>query len=427
MGNGAGRIGLIAAVAGFSLAAVAADFDVRAFGAKGDGVAKDTEAIQSAVDKCAKDGGGRVVLTNGVFLTAPFQLRSNVEFHIAEGAVLRGSSDLADYPEWKEVKGIADHDALPRMRNACLMLADCVTNVAVTGKGTIDANGRSFVREKTGDWTGWQFERTVDPTKSMPRVCFFVGCRGVKVEDVTLINGPAGWSYWIHDCDDVLFDRCRVKVDVRFPNNDGIHVNSSRNVIIRNCDLETGDDSIIVRANNRSLAENKICEHVVVSNCTLRSWSAGIRLGWTNDGVIRNCVFRNIKMRDCTNGISLSLPQKGGWNAYDYGREPTRFDNLLFEDIEMDGIYGRPVFASVESADKGTLCDGFYDIVLRRVRARCLEKPLLQGRADAIVRLTFDDCDFKVVSDSELPGYHRHGAADWCRRPGDTNRFAEIR
>ena len=409
------------------MAAVAADFNVRDFGAKGDGGAKDTVAIQRAIDACAKAGGGRVVITNGVFLTAPIRLLSNVEFHIAEGAVLRGSSDLADYPEWKEVKGIVNHDALPRMRNACLVLADCVTNVAVTGMGVIDANGRSFVREKTGDWTGWQFERTVDPTKSMPRVFFFVGCRGLRVEDVTLINGPAGWSYWIHDCDDVIFDRCRVKVDVRFPNNDGIHVNSSRDVIIRNCDLETGDDSIIVRANNRSLAENKVCERVVVSNCTMRSWSAGIRIGWTNDGVIRNCVFRDLKMRDCTNGISLSLPQQGGWNAYDYGREPTRFENLLFEDIEMDGVYGRPVFAFVESADKGTLCDGFYNVVLRSVRARCLEKPLLQGRADAIVRLTFDDCDFNVVSDAELPNYRRHGAADWCRRHGDTNRFAEIR
>ena len=182
------------------------------------------------------------------------------------------------------------------MRSACLVLADCVTNVAITGRGVIDANGKSFVREKTGDWTGWQFERIVDPTKSMPRVCFFVGCRGVRVEDVTLVNGPAGWSYWVHDCDDVLFDRCRVKVDVRYPNNDGIHINSSRDVMIRNCDLETGDDSIIVRANNRSLAENKVCERVVVSNCTMRSWSAGIRIGWANDGVIRNCTFRKCGM-----------------------------------------------------------------------------------------------------------------------------------
>ena len=406
-----------------ALAAPAADFDVRTFGARGDGEVKDTVAIQAAIDACVKAGGGRVTLTNGVFLTTPIRLGSNVELHVAAGAVLRGSADLADYPDWPEVKGVADHDALPRMRNACLVLADSVTNVAITGRGTIDANGRSFVREKTGDWTGWRFERIVDMTKSMPRVCFFVGCRGVRVEDVLLVNGPAGWSYWIHDCDDVLFDRCRVKVDVRYPNNDGIHVNSSRDVTIRNCDLETGDDSIIVRANNRSLAENKVCERVAVSNCTLRSWSAGIRIGWTNDGVIRNCTFRNIKMRDVTNGISLSLPSKGG---YDYGREPTRCENLLFEDIEMDGVYGRPVFASVAPVEKGTLCDGFYDIVLRRVHSRGLEKPLLQGRADAIVHMTFDRCDFKVVSDAELPGFQRHGAAAWCRRAGAENRFCEV-
>ena len=95
-----------------------------------------------------------------------------------------------------------------------------------------------------------------------------------------MVNQPAGWSYWIHDCDYVAFDRVKIFAEVEYPNNDGIHINSSRNVTISNCDITCGDDSIIVRANNASLAENKVCEKVCVTNCNLTSYSGGIRIGW---------------------------------------------------------------------------------------------------------------------------------------------------
>ena len=415
---------LLAAFA--TVGAGAADFDPRAFGAKGDGVAKDTAAIQRAIDTCVAAGGGRVVLTNGIFLTAPIVLGSGVELHLAKGATLLGSADLADYPN-RNVEGLVN-EWMPRARNTSLVFAAHARNVSITGEGTIDANGRRFVvRKQEPDWTGWEYVRKVDITKSMPRVVFFFACRGVRVTDVTLTNGPAGWSYWVHDCDDVLFDRCKVKVNVAYPNNDGIHINSSRDVIVRNCDLETGDDSIIVRANNHSLAraENPVCERVVVSNCVLRSWSSGIRIAWANDGEIRNCVFRDLVMRDTTVGITLVLPIAGGWNRYDYGREATSVHDLLFENIEMKEIYGRPIYSFIESAEKGTRCAGVRDVTFRNVRARALELPLWCGRADVPTRnIVYDRCAFTKVSDDELPGYRRHGAF-WDRFPGRTDTFTE--
>ena len=107
-------------------------------------------------------------------------------------------------------------------------------------------------------------------------------------------NQPSGWSYWIHDCDYVSFNKCKIIANVQYPNNDGIHINSSRNVTVSNCDISCGDDCIIVRANNLSLAENKVCEKVTVTNCNLTSYANGIRIGWMGDGVIRNCSFSNI-------------------------------------------------------------------------------------------------------------------------------------
>ena len=106
-----------------------------------------------------------------------------------------------------------------------------------------------------------------------------------------MVNQPAGWSYWIHDCDFVTCDRLKINANVQYPNNDGIHINSSRNVTVSNCSIVCGDDCLVVRANNASLSENKVCERVVVTNCNLTSYASGIRIGWLNDGVIKNCAF----------------------------------------------------------------------------------------------------------------------------------------
>jgi len=146
---------------------------------------------------------------------------------------------------------------VPRWRNASIIYADEAENIAISGRGTIDCNGKAHVREKTDpNWKGMQYERIAPRRESLPRVVFFAGCKNVSITDVTMTNQPAGWSYWIHDCDCVKFDRCNILADVRYPNNDGIHINSCRDVTISNCFVETGDDAIIIRANNRS---NKRC------------------------------------------------------------------------------------------------------------------------------------------------------------------------
>jgi hypothetical protein len=172
-------------------------------------------------------------------------------------------------------------------------------------------------------------------------VVFFAGCTDVTVTDVTMRNQPAGWSYWIHDCDRVRFDRCTILADVRYPNNDGIHLNCSRDVTISNCIIESGDDSIVLRANSRSLKENKALERVTITNCVFRSWSAAIRLGWSNGGVIRDCNLSNIVIYDSSKGVSIDLPEYKFRNpedaSNDYGREATLIENISFSNTEKLG------------------------------------------------------------------------------------------
>lgn len=409
-------------LAQFALAAMcgsAADFDVRGYGAKGDGAAKDTAAIQSAINAANAAGGGRVVLADGAFLSGAIVLKSGVELHIGRTATLLASPDIADFPDFPDRHTVREN--LPRQRSAAFIFADEAQNIAITGSGTIDANGSHHIKEKTqSDWTGWRYERVHDMTNSLPRVVFFAGCRDVDIRDVTMTGQPAGWSYWIHDCDRVRISGLKILANVRYPNNDGIHINCSRDVAISNCIIETGDDALVVRANSRSLKENKPCERVIVSGCILRSWSAGIRIGWTNDGAIRDCSFSNIVMHDTSVGIAFVLPRKKnapGWT--DYGREATLIENLSFANIRMSGIYGRPVLAAIAPAEKGVLVESMRDIRFANVHASGLELPFLAGREDApLENWTFDNCSFRLLPEDALPDWKHHGAAAWDRREG---------
>ena len=388
-------------------------YDVRNYGAVGDGKTLNTAAIQKAIDDCASKNGGTVLLEDGTYMTGSIVLRSNVNLHIEQNAVLLGSPNCGDYPEKQNLKNVISEN-LPRTRNASMIFAEECENISITGMGKIDCNGTRFVREKQGEWTGWRFERIDAPTP--PRVVFFAGCRNIKIEDITMLNQPSGWSYWIHDCDYVVFDKCKILAEVRYPNNDGIHINSSRNVTVSNCDIVTGDDCIVVRANNRSLAENKVCEKVTVTNCNLTSYSGGIRIGWISDGVIKNCTFSNLVMTDTVIGISIVLPDFS--KVPDRGREDTLIENLLFNNIVMDKIYGRPIKIYIGQTD-GTRCEAIRNIYFSKVVASGLEFPYLCGRKDNKIRnIYFNDCRFECLSDEELPNFRQHGAADWDRSHG---------
>lgn len=390
----------------------AKDINLRKYGAKNDGRTKVTAILQRAIDEVSASGGGIVSLTDGVFMTGPVELKSGVELHIDASAVLLGSPDLKDYPEREHTRHF-DGDSIPRTRNIALIYADEAENIAIGGRGTIDCNGGAYVKAKTGDkWSGWHFERIVPDEESIPRAVFFAGCRNVVVKDITMTNQPAGWSYWIHDCDMVCFDGCKILADVRYPNNDGIHINSSRDVTVSNCIIETGDDSFVIRANNRSLKENKVCERVTVSNCVFRSWSSGVRIGWTNDGIIRNCIFSNIVMHDCSNAISCYLPDKHIVEAtHDYGREATLVENISFSNIRMDEIYGSAIYVNVGSSP-ATRFAGFRNVSFSNIVCTCLELPYFCGREDAAVEnIRFSDCSFEKCREEDFPADRkRHGA-----------------
>lgn len=234
-----------------------------------------------------------------------------------------------------------------------------------------------------------------------------------------MMNQPAGWSYWIHDCDYVSFDKVKIIANVNYPNNDGIHINSSRNVTISNSCITCSDDCIVVRANNVSLAENKVCEKVSVTNCNLTSYSAGIRVGWINDGTIRNCVFSNLVMTDTSVGISILLPGRGEERLSDEGRENTLIENLSFNNIVMDQGNSNAILIYIVD-NPANHVEAIRNLYFSNIHARSAEMPFICGRKGNLIKnIYFSDCSF------ERCGTHdsMHGADgiwvdDWSRYTG---------
>ena len=386
-------------------------FNIKDFGAVADGNTMNTAAIQKAIDTCFENGGGQVLVEGGVYMFGTIILRSNIELHIAANATLLGSPRCEDYPERMNVKHV-DSSKLPRWRNACYIYCEESENVSITGMGKIDCNGKAFVKAVENS-TSWVYRRIDAPTP--PRVVFFAGCKNVKITDVTMVNQPAGWSYWIHDCDYVSFDRVKIFAEVEYPNNDGIHINSSRNVTVSNCDITCGDDSIVVRANNVSLAENKVCERVCVTNCNLTSYASGIRIGWKNDGVIRNCAFSNLVMTDTSVGIAIKLPHilfnPEKPSTSDIGREETLIENLTFDNIIMDHVYGEPVKIQIPPNEE-TLVKAIRNLYFSHIHARGPRGINLSGREENhLDNIRFSDCTFEATDYSAFDNKKYHGPA----------------
>lgn len=377
---------------------LAADFDVRKFGAKGDGVKMNTEAIQKAIDACTKAGGGRVVLMDGVYLTGPIQLKEGVNLYIDGTARLLASPDIKDYHEWPDPKHFITGN-LPRPnRNACLIFADEADRISITGRGVIDGNGTYHVTEGKGWNELLKYKRIHPYAETLPRVVFFAGCKDVLISDVTMLNQPAGWSYWIHDCDRVTIRGLQILASLEYPNNDGIHVNCSRDVTISDCHIEGGDDCIIARANSRSLHENKPMERMTVTNCVLRSSAYGVRLAWTNDGIIRNCIFSNLVITNSYWGVGMQLPKKP---VADFGREDTLVDNILFSNIVMTGIVNSPIMFEVSPLPEVTI-HAVRNIRFTNIHATGKHFPYFHGRAEnPLQNFVFDNCSFVREAEPE--------------------------
>jgi polygalacturonase len=277
----------------------ASRFLVTAFGAKGDGQTLNTKAIQSAIDRCAETGGGVVVVPEGVFVSGSIFLKQGVNFTVAKGGVLKGSQNTNDYP-WIDTR-IA---GLEMKWPAALVNASNLTNLELSGEGTVDGSGERWWKEY---WTARANEKNgIDPHFKIarPRLVHIFECRKVVVRDLWL-QDSAFWNLQLTYCDGVEVHNLKVRAPhapIKAASSDGIDIDSTRNVLISRCDIECDDDAICLKAGRDAdgLRVNRPAENVVIRDCRVGHAAGMVVFGSETAGGIRNVRVSNCRAeKDC--------------------------------------------------------------------------------------------------------------------------------
>ncbi len=255
-------------------------FNARDFGAIGDGTTKDTKAVQAAIDAAHDNGGGVAYLPPGKYLCGTLVMKDHVTLEVEIGATLLGSTDLDDFPcNQPAFRSYTDTYVC-----RSLLAAEDATDIAITGRGTIDGQGAAFPSD--GPDHGY---------RTRPYIIRFVSCHKVRIKNVTLRNSPM-WMQQYLNCDDLVLDGLTVYNHVN-RNNDMIDIDCCRNVRISNCFGTTADDAITLK----STADTP-CENVTIANCTVSSNCNAIKMGTESNGG-----FKNVTVTNCT----VSRPENG--------------------------------------------------------------------------------------------------------------------
>jgi polygalacturonase len=294
-------------------------------GAVGDGKTLNTKAIQSTIDKCAKSGGGTVVVPPGIFVTGSIFLKQGVNLYVEKGGVLKGSSDTNDYP-WINTRIAGFEMKWP----AALVNADGVTNLQLTGEGTIDGSGERWWHEY---WTARAAEKNdIDPHFKIgrPRLVHIIRSKNILVKDL-LMKDSAFWNLQLTYCDGIEVNHLTVRAPAGAASSDGIDIDSSRNVLITGCDIICDDDAICLKAGRDAdgLRVNRPTENVEVRDCHVGHAGGLVVFGSETSGGIRH-----VRVHDCRadNGCS------------DLVRFKTRMgrggvvEDVVYENIQAEGV-----------------------------------------------------------------------------------------
>ncbi len=276
----------------------------------------DTAAVKKSIVECT--GGGKIMFEEGEYLLKPFNFTSGQTLYLPKGAYIHASTDAEDWPVVDPLPSYGDGREMPGRQYSAFISAWNATNVAIEGKGIIDGHGMA-----------WWFRFYHGTLKyGRGRLIQFLYCKGVHMEGIELRYAPF-WTVHLYDSSDIVVERMKIFNPVYGANTDGVDPDSSRNVLIRDMDICTGDDHVAVKSGwvYAGTHYGKPSENITVANCTF-SAGFGATIGSEVAGGIRNVRVENCTFTGCTWAIKF----KSGAN------DSSIVENIHYKNITMYGV-----------------------------------------------------------------------------------------
>jgi len=274
-------------------------------GVMGDGATLNTASIQQAIDGCSAAGGGTISFPAGRYLTGTIQIKSNVSLRLERGAILLGSTEAADY---RNLDPFIDGSGNP-LGHALVVAVDAA-NVGLEGEGTVDGQSP-------------QLKAKQDPYAVRPFLVRWVRCTNVTVRDVHLVN-PGAWTLNLFQTRGAVIEHVTIRSrGLGMPNNDGINIDSSENIRVRDCDVVSGDDALVIKATSAAEPSRDIS----ASGCVLSTNTNAIKLGTESIGGFADISISRCQITDARmSGIAL------------YEVDGGELRHVVIRDVTMDGV-----------------------------------------------------------------------------------------
>ena len=361
--------------------------DPFAFGAKADGLTKDTVAIQAAIDACSADEGGTVVLRRGTFLSGSIRLRSHETLRIEAGATLLGSRDDADYPT---LRPPTINTELNNCRRA-LVYAERADHVRIEGAGTIDGNA---------DIDKWR--SMARPEGERPMAIFTALSTNVAIEGVTVRNA-ATWAVVNLEVEHLVIRGVTVDSPLG-PTHDGIDVVDGRDVLIEEATVTAGDDGICLKSGNPRGLQDVVVRRSRVLGAGVAN---GLKFGTATVGPMRHILFEDIAIANAQASAMAVESVDGGIVS-----------DVTFRRVTATDV-GTPFFMLLGARGKAQV-GAIRDIHFEAIRAERLRYPwgalLSGGPADAagphdLEAITFKDVELRYRGAGDAVGEHVFGSA----------------
>ncbi len=386
------------------------DYLVTEYGTAADGVTNDGPAVQRAVDTCAAAGGGRVVVPAGRYLCGTIELKDHVELHLESGAVLVASLREED------IRQTVSPDSQVSGHSGFFVGAVHAKDVALTGFGELNGQGHFVMYDDGSD--GGIGECPLYSEGFRPRLTYFEDVEDLTVRDVTMRDSSL-WTLHLAGCRHVVVDSLKVFNDRRSPNTDGIDPDSCQDVLITGCQIETGDDAIVIKATGPMTRLYGPCENIVVRGCILCSHDSALKLGTETVGDIRNILMSDCIVKDCSRGVGILLRDGGtieNVTAHHITGAVRQYAGAGGRQFIPDWWgKGEPLYLSATyrrgtHKPAGTL----RNIVFEDIRLKAESSSFFRGEADSVIEdVTVRNCRF----DYERQGTQEPGLFD--EQPSD--------